>query len=84
MKVYRLGRPDQPGRHWLMLTPGATHPASDFMHADGSAILFNVEFVNGCAEVPDNLGRWMLDHGYAQDTLFILPPGFRRVERSAA
>ncbi|MGZ3307268.1 MAG: hypothetical protein ACXU85_01785 [Xanthobacteraceae bacterium] len=75
MYVYRKGRPDAPGRHWLMVQPArqSHDKSSDFFDEKGEPILFNIEFVHGRASVADNLGRWLVDHGYAQDTALILP-----------
>jgi hypothetical protein len=75
MRVYRKDHPDQIGRHHLMVQPArqSNDKSADFLDAQGEPKLFNVEFVHGKAEVPDNLGRWMIDHGYAQATALILP-----------
>lgn len=75
MYVYRKGNPTALGRHHLMVQPArqSHDKCSDFIGEDGEPILFNVEFVHGRATVADNLGRWMIDHGYAQASPLILP-----------
>ena len=43
----------------------------EFRDASGEPLQIQVVFINGRAEVPNNLGRWMVDRGYA--TSLILP-----------
>jgi hypothetical protein len=75
MYVYRKGCPNKPGRHWLQVQPARLsndHP-SDWLDEQGQPRMFNIEFMHGRTSVPDNLGRWLVDHGYAQETALILP-----------
>jgi hypothetical protein len=55
----------------LFVNPSIDSDSVDFRNADGSPRTFQVTFYRGRAEVPNNLGRWMVDHGYA--TSLILP-----------
>lgn len=75
MKLYRKGGNYGVSRYSVMVQPGNQHPTvSDFVDKDGKPILFDIVFTYGVAEnVPDNLGRYVLDQGLAQETRFILP-----------
>jgi hypothetical protein len=65
MKVYlKAGQRD----HTMFVTPGAESDSVEFKDAAGTNQQYTVKFVIGCAEVPSNLGRYMLDHGLAQRT----------------
>lgn len=70
MKVYK---PETRGRHRMFVQPGNTHKVSDFMDANGKAKLITVEFFLGEADVPDNLGRYLIDQGMAQRSPILLP-----------
>lgn len=70
MNIYR---PGSRGRHSVYVQPGNEHPNSDFVDADGKATLFDVAFKEGVAEVPDNLGNYMIDKGLAQRSPILLP-----------
>ena len=59
-------------RHTLFVQPGADHPISDWI-ADGKPRLFPVAFILGRADVPDNLGRYLIDQGYARSSPLLLP-----------
>ncbi len=75
MKIYQ---PDAPnGRRTTFVQPGAEFPNSDFLDAHGKPRMFSVEFVHGVAEVPDNLGAYMLDKELAFRSPIILPMGAR-------
>lgn len=69
MKVYHHG-----GRlkHTTFAQPGGEFPVSDFMNEDGSPKLFTIEFLGGVAEVPDNLGRYLIDKGIASASPIVL------------
>ncbi|MBM2884094.1 hypothetical protein JFK97_06790 [Chromobacterium phragmitis] len=45
---------------------------SDFLDESGKARTFVVEFKYGRAEVPDNLGRYLIDQGLAQESVILL------------
>ena len=74
MRVYRPQDADVP-RHRLHVQPGREFPNSDWLDAQGAPRMFTVEFRAGCAEVPDNLGQYMIDKGMAAQSPLILPPG---------
>lgn len=73
MKVYQPGYTGRVGTSALMVQPGKSVDTSEFRDELGNAILFRVEFVNGVAKVPANLGRWLVDQGYARKSPIILP-----------
>lgn len=70
MKIYM---PGSKGLHRVFVQPGNEFPTSDFMTKEGKPILFTVEFKEGMAKVPDNLGRYMLNKKLAQSSPIILP-----------
>jgi hypothetical protein len=73
MKVYR---PEARGKRVsVMLAPGVTHPITDWLHSDGKPKQIEVKFVDGVADIPDNLAEYMLDHKLAARSLLILPTG---------
>jgi len=57
----------------MFVTPSFTSSSADFKDSQGNPITYTVSFDYGMAEVPDNLGRWMVDHGLAKTSLIILP-----------
>ena len=72
MRVYL---PGSKGRKAHLVTPGNQFESSEFMDEDGKPRTFAVEFINGEADVPDNLARYLIDHGIAKRSPLILPPG---------
>ncbi|MCP3017540.1 hypothetical protein [Cupriavidus basilensis] len=73
MKVYR---PGSRGKHTLMVAPGVSHPISDFVEGKGKdrkPKQFNVVFVEGVAEVSENLGRYLLNNDLAKRSPIIVP-----------
>lgn len=74
MRVYRPQDSEVP-RHTVFVQPGTQFPVSEWLDEDGKPRLFAVEFRAGCAEVPDNLGEYMIDQETAQRSPLILPPG---------
>lgn len=68
----RIHRPGETGRKWVFVTPGNEFPNSDFCDESGKARQFDVEFNNGTAEVPDGLGRYMVDKGLASTSPILL------------
>jgi hypothetical protein len=74
MRVYRPQDADVP-RQRLYVQPGREFPNSDWLDAEGAPRMFTVEFSAGVAEVPDNLGQYMIDRELAQSSPLILPPG---------
>lgn len=70
MKVYlKTGRRD----HLMFITPGTELDSSDFLNPDGTARQFTVRFKEGRADVPSNIGQYLIDKGVAQKTPLILP-----------
>lgn len=77
MKVYR---PCEIGRRPAYVQPGHEHPVSHFMEQVGfdkgepvyAAKMFRVEFVNGEADVDDQLGQYMIDKGIAKRSPILL------------
>jgi hypothetical protein len=68
MKVYH----PQGSNMTLMITPGVDDPVcSDWKDDKGNAKRFDVRFVNGVAEVPANLGAWMVAKGHANRTALV-------------
>lgn len=43
----------------MKVTPGAI--SSEYLDDSGNPVVVDLLFVNGCCEVPDNLGRWMVE-----------------------
>lgn len=71
MKVYK---PGSIGIHRLFVQPGKDHPESSAWHDKmGHATMFTVEFHNGVAKVDSQLGKYLVDKGYAQKSPLILP-----------
>lgn len=54
--------------------PGAECPA-DWVDDKNNPVQINVEFQYGRADVPDDLGRYMIKRGFAAKTKLILPAG---------
>lgn len=65
--------------HTLFVTPAVDAKgvvldgASQWKEENGSPIMYRVAFVNGCAEVPAELGQWLIKLGYANRTRLIVP-----------
>lgn len=73
MIVYRPQGTHIP-RHFLYVQPAATPGCENSDWMDGEEPkLFTIEFVHGRAEVPDNLGRYMIDNGLARMSPILLP-----------
>ena len=62
MKIYKPGYSGT-----LTVTPGTEVDTSEFKDEMGNAKILRVKFVNGVAKVSPNLGRWMIDKGYARN-----------------
>ena len=82
MRVYRP-RDRDVASHTLFVQPGRQFPIADWVDEMGAPRLFRVEFRAGCAEVPDNLGAYMIDQGLAQRSPLLLPPGAGLRDRHA-
>jgi hypothetical protein len=76
MRVYH---PQPHARHSLFVAPAADPRTaegsvdSDWLHEDGSAKSFTVDFVDGAATVPDALGRYLCATRQAKRTRLYLP-----------
>ena len=71
MKVYR---PGSRVKHTLMVAPGVAHPISEFVEGkERKPKQFNVVFVEGVAEVSENLGRYLLNNDLAKRSPIIVP-----------
>jgi len=72
MLVYRP-HDELRARHVIFVQPGSQHRISDWMDEKGKPRMFNVVFIRGRAEVPNNLGQYLIDSGQAQASPIILP-----------
>lgn len=79
MKVFNHGGN---GRGTIIVAPGKDHPeTSDWIKVGRDAlgretrepVQIAVKFENGCADVPDNLGRYIIDQGLARKSRLIVP-----------
>jgi hypothetical protein len=63
--------------HSLLVCPGAELPGAecpaDWIDADGKRKTFTVDFRFGRAEVPSNIGQYLVAKGYASKTRLIIP-----------
>jgi hypothetical protein len=69
MKVYTPARQD--GIRTIAVAPAAVDPTArvaEWQDDDGKPLTISVRFVHGVAEVADNLGRFLIAHGYAKKT----------------
>ncbi len=70
MRVYSRGHRN----HSLFVCPAKDiDGASQWKDENGEPVTYNIRFVNGSAEVDTVLGRWLIQHSYAQRTSLILP-----------
>jgi len=75
MKIYLPEKLNSPS-HTVYVQPGCEFPVSDWMDDEGKPRMFSVAFRFGCAEVPDNLGGYMLDKQLAKRSPILLPTDF--------
>jgi hypothetical protein len=77
MKIYTNGEKTAIGRHVLICHPGSDpvvgETVAEWRDIEGKPTAINVEFLNGAAEVEDNLGKFLIDKGYASKKLEIEP-----------
>ncbi len=82
MRVYYTG---QRNNHQMAVAPAADPRGgaidSEWIDARGKPVTFHVNFVDGVAEVPDALGRYLVKTGMAKRTRLWLPAGF--IDRAA-
>jgi hypothetical protein len=74
MKLYlKTGARD----HLMFVTPGVDDDCSDWKNVDGSNRQFTVRFEEGRADVPSNLGDYLIAKGVAQSVPPALSPIIR-------
>lgn len=84
MRVYYAG---ERRNHQMAVTPAADPRAicegvnADWLDGRGHPRTFQIDFVDGVAEVPDSLGRYLIATGQAKRSRLWTPPGF--VDRAA-
>lgn len=72
MKVYlKSGRPND---HLVFLTPGTDSDSVEFRNPDGSLKQYTIRFEKGCADVPSNIGQFLIDKGVARKMPIVLRP----------
>ncbi len=65
--------PEPRPKHEMYVTPSRNSDSVEFKDVTGRPVMFQVVFEHGRAEVPENLGRWMVDNGMAIRSRIILP-----------
>ena len=92
MIIFIHGSPSKPpvAEHTIFVAPGAhLHGRADLpadwfdttqKDAGGEPLpkTFPVKFFHGQAEVPDNIGKYMITHGLAEKSRLILPNAWDR------
>ncbi|MFG1388815.1 hypothetical protein [Xanthobacter versatilis] len=75
MKIYATGfRAFETARVHVYVTPGARRESDPVEWWVGETPrMYDVEFNYGAAEVPDELGKYMLDHGMAGRSKVVIP-----------
>ena len=71
MIIYQPNARNSP-KQLMFVQPGNEYPNSEWIDEKGKPRLITVEFKFGKAEVPDNLGQYMLDHDMAKPSPIIL------------
>ncbi|MFS2114318.1 hypothetical protein [Herbaspirillum frisingense] len=70
-KIYQ---PDsRTGRRTVFVQPGTHYPASCWMDEEGKPRMYPVLFVQGVAEVPENLADYMVEQELASRSPIIIP-----------
>jgi hypothetical protein len=82
MKIYLNGeRPSRAAHYVINVCPAGhlkdTECSSEWVTEANEPKTFPVEFVYGLAEVPPNLGQYMVKYGLAQRSRLIIPDGVR-------
>ena len=71
MKVHYQGSSNN---HRMFVQPGVQHPeVSEWREGLNAPKLIEVLFVNGVADVPDNLGKYLVDNELAKKSRLLLP-----------
>jgi hypothetical protein len=74
MKIYlKTGA----NNHLMFVTPGVDSDCSDWRNADGTNKQFTVRFKDGVADVPSNLGDYLIAKGAAQSAPANISPIIR-------
>lgn len=73
MNVYKNSPREGVGKHVLRVQPGREHDISEWKDKEGNPLLIEVVFKNGCADVPNNLGEYLLNTKQAARSRLILP-----------
>lgn len=69
MRVYKHGLKENRGVHTVFVQPGTEYPeVTDWHNEEGHAILLPVVFTDGVADVPSNLGQYLIDKGLASSS----------------
>lgn len=63
MKVYRNGPKEK--SLVLHVQPGKDIVSSEYVDAEGTPLMMSLQFENGECTVPERLGQWLLDKGFA-------------------
>jgi hypothetical protein len=84
MKVYLTGiRAAQAAEHVLYVAPAGhlenTEMPSEWVTEKNEPITMSVVFHHGAAEVPSNLGAYLVKFGFASKTRLIIPDGIKAV-----
>lgn len=69
MYVYQ---PGTRGKRTTFAQPGAEYPVAHFLDAEGKPIMFSVKFIEGRAEVSNEVGQYLIDKGIAKSSPIIL------------
>lgn len=87
MIVYLHGSPDKlpVPEHTIIVCPAGHHPGQfqgkDWWEENGDRKLpvqFQIKFIHGEAEVSDEVGRYLTEHGLAQKSRLVLPNSWGR------
>lgn len=71
MKIYLPGAERKPS-HTIFVQPGKQFPVSDWLDENGKSKMVAVVFNYGCADVADNLAKYMVDHELAAESPIIV------------
>lgn len=72
MKVYQ---PGTKGKRTLFAQPGKEFRATHFLDENKNPKMFTITFVEGEADVEDQLGNYLVNKGLATRSPIILPAG---------
>jgi len=73
MKIYLQSQKAYLGQHNFFITPGKEHPETkEFFDEQGNPLQIPVQFNYGMAEVPDNIGRYLIKKELASKSKILL------------